>query len=297
MSSWEPPPPPENPPPSTQPADESQGQPAPGGEPQFGAPQAPPPPPFGQQPQYGAPQAPPPQYGQQPPYGASQAPQGPPPPPQYGQQPQYGAPQGPPQQYGQPQYGQPQYGQPQYGQPAFGGYPAAPPNPYGGAVPAGPPGAVRPLNVGNRVVAFIIDWALIAVPTFILYLIAAAIFISSSKTTYDDNTGVYRTTGGGGAAIVFLLVVVIGLAAGFYFVYLLGSTGQTPGKKWMGVKVVDATTGQTIGFGRAFLRYIVQGLCNIVCYAGLWSAFLDGGSGRYQGWHDKAVGTQVISVK
>jgi uncharacterized RDD family membrane protein YckC len=302
MSSWEPPPPP--PPSGGEPPEE--GESPADGQPSYGAPQFPPAPP---PPPYGAPQGPPPAqppYGQPQQYGQPQygAPQGPPPaqppygqPQQYGQ-PQYGQPQYGQPQYGQPQYGQPQYGQPQYGQPQqqYGGYPAAPPNPYGGAAFAGPPGAVRPLSIGNRVVAFIIDWAIVAIPIFILYFIAAAIFISSVKTTYDSN-GFAHTTGGGGAAVVVLLVVLIGIGAFFYFVYLIGSTGQTPGKKWMGVKVVDATSGQPIGFGRAFLRYLVQGLCNIVCYAGLWSAFLDSGSGRYQGWHDKAVSTQVISVK
>jgi hypothetical protein len=272
MSSWEPPPPP--PPSGGEPPEE--GESPADGQPSYGAPQFPPAPP----PPYGAPQGPPPA---QPPYGQPQygqpqygAPQGPPPaqppygqPQQYGQpqygQPQYGQPQYGQPQYGQPQYGQPQYGQPQYGQPQqqYGGYPAAPPNPYGGAAFAGPPGAVRPLSIGNRVVAFIIDWAIVAIPIFILYFIAAAIFISSVKTTYDSN-GFAHTTGGGGAAVVVLLVVLIGIGAFFYFVYLIGSTGQTPGKKWMGVKVVDATSGQP---------------------------------GRYQGWHDKAVSTQVISVK
>jgi len=45
------------------------------------------------------------------------------------------------------------------------------------------------------------------------------------------------------------------------------------------------------------LRYFIQGLSNIVCFAGLWSPFTDGGSGRYRGWHDRVATSQVISVK
>jgi len=149
--------------------------------------------------------------------------------------------------------------------------------------------------MGNRVVAYIIDAAIIGVPVLILYFIAGALFVSSVKTTVDSN-GFAHTTGGGGAGLVLLLVVVLGIAAAVYFVYLIGTTGQTPGKKMMGVKVVDVASGQPIGFGRALGRYLVQALSNVVCYAGLWSAWLDSASGRYQGWHDKALNTQVISV-
>ncbi len=209
---------------------------------------------------------------------------------QYGQ-PQYGQPQ-----YGQPQYGQPQYGQPQYGQPQYGGYPAAPMNPYVPRGPVGPPGAVRPLSMGNRVLAFIIDGAIVGIPLVILDFIGAAIFVSNSHTTCDEND-YCTTTGGGGAVAVFLVIFLLAIAVWIYFLYLVGSRGQTPGKKIMGVKIVDAQSGQPIGMGRAFLRYLVQGVSNIACYAGLWSPFLDGNSGRYQGWHDKAVNSQVISVK
>ena len=202
----------------------------------------------------------------EPPQGQPQFPQG---------QPQF--PQGQPQfPQGQPQYGQPSYPQQPpppapYGQQGFGGYAAAPPPPPGMPGAAGVPGATGPLNIGNRVVAFIIDWA---------------IFIVLDVIAFASGSAGFR-----------LVVDLIVIAVAIYFIYLDGSVGQTPGKKIMGVKIVDANTGQVIGFGRAFLRLLVQGLCNIVCFAGLWSAFLDSGSGRYQGWHDKAIGTQVISVK
>jgi uncharacterized RDD family membrane protein YckC len=241
-------------------------------------------PPSGGQPPYGQQPPPPGQYGQ-PQYGQ----------PQYGQ-PQYGQQPPPPGQYGQPQYGQPQYGQPQYGQPQYGGYPSVPMNPYAMGAPVGPPGAVRPLSMGNRVLAFIIDGVIIGVPFAILYGIGIAIFVSNSHTTCDEN-GFCTTTGGGGAAAVFLVIFLLAVAVWIYFLYLVGTKGQTPGKKIMGVKIVDAQSGQPIGMGRAFLRYLVQAVSNIACYAGLWSAFLDSSSGRYQGWHDKAVNSQVISVK
>ena len=231
-----------------------------------------PPDPAEQQPQYGQQPPPPPGYGPPPAYQPPPAYNQPPPPSGYGQPP-------PPPAYGQPPgYNQPPpppgYGQPPaFGQaPGYGAPPAYPggPNTYG--MPAGPlPGQTGPLNMGNRVVAFVIDWA-------ILYILDIVSFATGSAA--------FR-------GIVGLIIFAVAL----YFCYLTGSVGQTPGKKIMGVKVVDNTTGQTIGFWRALGRAIVQGLCNIVCFAGFWSAWLDSSSGLYRGWHDKALNTRVISVK
>ncbi|MEO8888498.1 MAG: RDD family protein [Jatrophihabitantaceae bacterium] len=251
-----------------------------------------PPDPYGQPPQGQPPQYGQPQYGQ-PPQGQPSQGQ----PPQNGQ-PQYGQPQGQPPQYGQPQYGQPQYGQPQYGQQPYGAYPPAPAyssygQPQGGLLP----GAVRPLQIGKRVWAFVIDLLIVGVPFLIIYFIALAAFVKQATTCANSGNPDCVSKASSGGGVIVLVALVLSVLAVVYFVYFIGKTGQTIGKKQMGVKVVDSRTGQTIGYGRAFGRYIVQSLSNIVCYAGLWSAFLDSGSGRYQGWHDKALNTQVISVK
>lgn len=249
------------------------------------------------------------QPGQQPGYG--QPGQQPPPPPNFdkGQ----GAP--PPPAYGQPAP------QPGYGQqpPAYGGgsYSAPPQNQYGnspyGAPQGGgnlpPGGAVGPLSMGNRVIAFIIDGVILNIISLIAFIILFTGVIGSASAvdcnyTYDSN-GIptdYSCDNAGGASagiiITVLIMFAIVIAAFVYYIITLGKTGQTPGKKIMGVKVVDNDSGQPIGAGRAFLRYLVQYLSNIVCYAGLWSAWLDGPpEGRYRGWHDKAVNSVVISVK
>lgn len=243
------------------------------------------------------------QPGQQPPPPNFDKPNTPPP----AAPPAYGAP------ASQPSYGQQQ---PSYGQqpPAYGagGYSSPPTSQYGnspyGAPQGGgnlPPGAVGPLSMGNRVIAFIIDYAIIWVVGAIGYgVLLFGVIGAASTCGYDyDSNGYpvnYSCSGGAGAGLVILALVFLlaWLALCLFWVYMLGKTGQTPGKKWMGVKVVDNDSGQTIGFGRAFLRYIVQGLSNIVCYAGLWSAWLDSPpEGRYRGWHDKAVNSVVISVK
>ncbi|MGD0274705.1 MAG: RDD family protein [Syntrophales bacterium] len=77
-----------------------------------------------------------------------------------------------------------------------------------------------------------------------------------------------------------------------YFVYFIGTTGQTPGKMFMGLRVVQQN-GDPMTFGLAFLRwvgYIISGLCFYLGF--LWILF----DYRKQGWHDKIAGTVVICV-
>src|SRR5947209_15136763 len=59
---------------------------------------------------------------------------------------------------------------------------------------------------------------------------------------------------GGLLAFAYILAFVSGIA---YVVYFEGGpTGQTLGKRAMGIRVIDFNTGGSIGHGRAFLRYI-----------------------------------------
>ena len=55
------------------------------------------------------------------------------------------------------------------------------------------------------------------------------------------------------------------LAAGLaYFVYFEGGpTGQTLGKKALGIRVIDANAGGPIGYGRAVIRYFGRWISSI----------------------------------
>src|SRR2546421_12708156 len=51
-----------------------------------------------------------------------------------------------------------------------------------------------------------------------------------------------------------------------YFTYLEGSSsGQTIGKKAMGIRVIDFAGGGSIGHGRAFIRWIGRFVSAIAC--------------------------------
>ncbi|MFE3256718.1 RDD family protein [Nocardia sp. NPDC059091] len=245
-------------------------QPAPGyGAPQpgYGAPQ--------QQPAYGAPQpgygAPQPAYGApQPAYGAPQ--------PGYDAQSPYGAPQQPAYGAPQPAYGaaQPAYGAPQPGYAPFGGYGA------------------QYASWGARVGAYLIDGAIWMLPGAILRTIAVT--AGTSKVQCSVTPGTYHTscTGGGMNAvgvICLLLAFVVGVAGLLFISHQEGTTGQTPGKRVVGIRLVRESTGQPVGFGLAIGRRLLHFIDALPCYLGfLWPAW----DAKKQTFADKIVSTIVV---
>jgi len=91
-----------------------------------------------------------------------------------------------------------------------------------------------------------------------------------------------------GALLVagWLIVAIIYLRA-------LGRTGQTWGRRIVGIKVIGETTGEPIGFGRALGRQLFAGvISSYVFYLGyLWMIWDD----KNQTWHDKVVGSIVVT--
>jgi uncharacterized RDD family membrane protein YckC len=68
----------------------------------------------------------------------------------------------------------------------------------------------------------------------------------------------------------------------------------TPGKMVLSLRVVDATTGDTLSLGQSVGRYLGYYVSTIPLLMGLiWVAF----DRRKQGWHDKLAGTVVIRSK
>jgi uncharacterized RDD family membrane protein YckC len=80
-----------------------------------------------------------------------------------------------------------------------------------------------------------------------------------------------------------------------YFTYFHGRTGQTPGNAVLGVRVVDVRDriGEPIGYGRAFVRWLVSIVSAIIFLLGyLWMLW----DGRKQTWHDKAAGSLPVHL-
>jgi uncharacterized RDD family membrane protein YckC len=95
---------------------------------------------------------------------------------------------------------------------------------------------------------------------------------------------------GGGIALMavgFLLVA-------FIYVRALGKTGQTWGRKIVGIKVIGQSSGEPIGFGRALGRQLFASFISAqIFYLGyLWMLWDD----RNQTWQDKVVNSIVVKV-
>lgn len=83
------------------------------------------------------------------------------------------------------------------------------------------------------------------------------------------------------------------LLGAVYFTYFHASTGQSVGQKLVGIKVVDADTGGTIDYGRAFIRWLVSIVSGAVIALGyLWMLW----DPKKQTWHDKAARSLVVKA-
>jgi uncharacterized RDD family membrane protein YckC len=242
------------------------------------------------------------------------SPAGPPAPPAgpqqpYGQQPGYGQ-----QPYGQQAYGQaPAYGQQPYGQAPAYGQPA--PNPYGGPAATDPWGAARSMqpggrgfveahfgpvaSFGDRVLALLIDVA-ISFAAFLPMLIGIPFLVAGApdQTGYDEFG--YQEYGDADGTLLTIGVVLMVLGVLFAIgvnlwnrVFRMGRTGQSLGKKAIGLMLLDARTGRPIGAGMCFLRELVSGLVNQVVYLSyLWMLWDE----DKQTVADKAVHSSVVKV-
>ncbi|WP_405438935.1 RDD family protein [Streptomyces avidinii] len=204
-------------------------------------------------------------YGQQPPQGQpghpQQAPQGVPP--------QYGYPQQP------PQGAVPQYGYPQQTPPPYGAYPTP-----GMPAPGMPGSGMPPLaHWGLRVGAYLLDLLIILGPMYALIGIGAAV-------ATDESTEAI-------AGILSLLGMLYTLGMAVFQLYKEGTTGQSIGKKIVGISLHRETDGSTIGFGMAFVRKLAHFLDGAACYIGyLWPLWDE----KKQTFADKVCSTVVIKV-
>ncbi len=94
----------------------------------------------------------------------------------------------------------------------------------------------------------------------------------------------------GGLALIALGFLIVA----FIYLRALGKTGQTWGRKIVGIKVIGETTGEPIGFGRALGRQLFASFISAqIVYLGyLWMLWDD----KKQTWHDKVVSSIVVKV-
>jgi len=142
------------------------------------------------------------------------------------------------------------------------------------------PGRGAKANLFRRWVAMAID------PVIAVFMYLAALLVAAV---------VGGVVGGeeGAAGLSIVLSIVFPLAYFVWFLTLLPK-GLTPGKKLLGLQVVNHQTGAIPGFGTMFLREIVgrflSGLfLGLGYFWALWNK-------NAQAWHDKLAGTVVVKT-
>ena len=120
----------------------------------------------------------------------------------------------------------------------------------------------------------------------LIITLSFVIFIAIGMAITGD-----ESEGGAGFA---LGQVLNGLFAIAYYIYFIGSSGQTPGKRVFKVKIVRSDGQGRVGYGKAFLRYIGYFVSYITLGLGfLWIAI----DGKKQGFHDKIAGTLAVDTR
>ena len=139
---------------------------------------------------------------------------------------------------------------------------------------AGPAPGVAFADHGERLIAYIIDIVITFAVVIALFVVAAILAAVAPILSI----------------LPFLGILVIPFV---YFPYYWAKTGQTPGMKQQGIKVVRDRDGGPITMGTAILRLIGYWVSGLVFYIGYIWIFIDK---RRRGWHDLIAGTVVVKA-
>ncbi|MFI5840380.1 RDD family protein [Catenuloplanes sp. NPDC051500] len=206
--------------------------------------------------------------------------------------------------------------------PGWQGPPPGYPMP-GHPMPYAPPGWVPPAmphgmalaGYGARFMARLIDlgvllvlvgiansWFLVQyIQEFQLYLPA----VNEYAAAIERGEGATMPTASDRFALLQLAMLLVTAMVWFaYEVPQISGTGQTLGKRLMGIKAISLSSGTTPGFARAFRRWNLYGVATLFwscCGIGLLWQILDGLSPLFdrqlqRGWHDRVADTVVVQL-
>jgi uncharacterized RDD family membrane protein YckC len=137
----------------------------------------------------------------------------------------------------------------------------------------------------RRSVAFSIDKTILQLVSFAVYYIGSKVVTPGYDLT-DVSSIFYNKL----LWSFYGMTVILDMA---YFTYFHGTTGQTPGKKILGLKVIQKG-GEPLTLGIAFLRWVGYLISKIFMYLGfIWIAF----NRKKLGWHDMVAGTCVVRIE
>ena len=133
---------------------------------------------------------------------------------------------------------------------------------------------------GRRLGAYLLDTIILVLPPL---LVIVAVFVADPG---EDSTAWYV------ALLAYLALIVLPFV---YFTFFHGDArGQTPAKRMLGIRVVSDETGNRIGYGRAFGRYVITlvfGFLVVPWFVDhLWPLW----DRKNQALHDKIVSSVVV---
>ncbi|MET8075867.1 RDD family protein [Streptomyces sp. NPDC005303] len=171
--------------------------------------------------------------------------------------------------------------------PPYGGTPGG--DPYGGgSYPTDPLAGMPPLAPsGRRTLARIIDMIMVGI---VVWLITWGFGVSEYDVNGDDIQY-------GKSLAQSFLAAVLYIA---YDTVLISRSGQTLGKKWLGMRVANLDNGSTPSVQTTLIRSAVLWIPFAFCCACIWTA-ISGGWSYFdkpykQGLHDKAAKTVVVTA-
>lgn len=134
----------------------------------------------------------------------------------------------------------------------------------------------------RRWLAFFIDGLLSYLLSFVIGVIFGFVAVSSGTQIISIASAKLI------ASVISYTVVII------YYVYFIGSKGQTLGKMAMKIKVVKLGTNNPPGYLLAFLREVVGKIISlsVLDLGFLWMIW----DHQKQTWHDKIAGTIVVKI-
>ena len=141
-------------------------------------------------------------------------------------------------------------------------------------------------SIGQRMLAWVLDGLILAMPSLVLILLAADINFTTGKVVVPE----------------WVTIVVAAISAGYQIV-MVRWRGQTVGKMALGIKVVHAVDGERVSWWSAGLRGLVPWLVSLLPIGVfaflLWLGvyFVAALDPHRQGLHDKAAGTLVINSR
>ena len=146
----------------------------------------------------------------------------------------------------------------------------------------------------KRFIAYLLDSIILAIPLFIVSIIFAVLINGIAMSLFFGDSSM------GSNPALDIMFVIVGLIPSvlifilclLYFAVFESSSWQaTPGKKIIGIKVVDIQ-GERIALGKALLRNVGRIASSILCIGYIIIGFTQ----KKQGLHDMIAGTLVVNA-